>query len=269
MKSLKNTAEGTVEKFSAYSSSLLPALAVTLLLLFWEAAVYISQIERWILPAPSAVASSLFSMDTGIWGHIGHTAAEAAAGLILAVIAAFFISVMIDSSTIMKRAIYPLLVISQTVPIIALAPLFIIWFGFGMLPKIMVVALVCFFPITINTVEGLRLVDRDMLKLMNTMGATGKQIFLKVKLPSALPHFFSGLKIAGTYSVMGAVIGEWLGSSKGLGILLTRSSQSFLTERVFAIIFLIVMLSLAVFSLIEYIAKLSMPWKTKELKYRK
>ncbi|HWI54318.1 MAG TPA: ABC transporter permease, partial [Desulfobacteria bacterium] len=154
----------------------------------------------------------------------------------------------------------PLLVISQTIPIIAVAPLFIIWLGYGMAPKVVVVSLVCFFPITINLADGLRMVDRDMIKLMHSMGATEFQVFRLVKLPAALPFFFSGLRIAGTYSIMGAVIGEWLGADKGLGILMTRSSQSFLTDRVFATIMVIVILSLAIYFLVEGIARVLIPW---------
>ena len=199
--------------------------------------------------------------------HILQTLAEAVLGLLIAVAAGVLIAILIDMSEWVRKSVEPLLVLSQTIPIIALAPLLIIWFGFGIFPKVIVVALVCFFPIAINLSDGFRLVDRDMVKLMRTLGASRRQMFIKLKLPAAAPFFFSGLKIAGTYSVMGAVIGEWLGASKGLGILLTRSSQSFLTEKVFAAIILIVGLSLLIFALIEILARIMMPWKYKQQKH--
>lgn len=141
-----------------------------------------------------------------------------------------------------------------------MAPLFIIWFGFGTLPKVVVVTLVCFFPVAVNLVDGYKNVDEDMIHLMAAMGATKGQIFRKVKFPASLPFLFSGLRIAGTYSVMGAVIGEWLGATEGLGILMTRSSQSFLTDRVFAVIMVITLLSLGIFAIIEVLARVLMPW---------
>jgi ABC-type nitrate/sulfonate/bicarbonate transport system permease component len=142
----------------------------------------------------------------------------------------------------------------------AVAPLLIIWFGYDILPKVLVVALVCFFPITVSTVEGLDNIDQDMVKLLVTMGATPGQILRLVKFPGALPSFFAGLKISATYSIMGAVIGEWLGGSKGLGIYMTRSMHSFLTERVFASIVVITAMSLILVGIIELIARLTMPW---------
>ncbi|WP_331716352.1 ABC transporter permease [Metabacillus kandeliae] len=247
----------------------LPGMAILVFLIIWQAAVKGSGIEKWILPAPADVVQTLFSMIPGLAPHVIQTAAEALAGLALAALAGVFFGIIIDLSKWLRKAIYPLLIISQTIPIIALAPLFIIWFGFGMFPKILITALVCFFPIAVNLADGFRLADKDMLKLMKTFRASRTQIYMKVKFPHALPFLFSGLKIAGTYSVMGAVIGEWLGSDKGLGILLTRSSQSFLTDKVFAVIFIIVLLSLVVFGVIEGLARLAMPWRYAQQKYEK
>ncbi|MFY4775318.1 ABC transporter permease [Metabacillus sp. RGM 3146] len=273
MKSLKNTAlkpsASIADVLKRLIETALPGIAILLLLLFWELAVRFSGIDKWILPAPTEVIKALFTMSSTLPSHIIQTVSEAILGLVISIVAGVLFGTIIDLSDWIRKAIYPLLIISQTIPIIALAPLFIIWFGFGLLPKVLVVALVCFFPIAINLADGYRLVDRDMLKLMKTFGATKRQTFLKVKFPSALPFFFSGLKIAGTYSVMGAVIGEWLGSDRGLGIVLTRSSQSFLTEKVFATILIIVLLSLAVFALIEILARICMPWRYEQQKFEK
>ena len=144
-----------------------------------------------------------------------------------------------DLSETVKRAVYPLLVFSQTVPIIVLAPLFAMWFGFGTLPKIVVVTLVCFFPITVSITEGLAGVDPELIDLMRSMGARRYQIFIKVKFPAALIGFFSGLKIAVTYSIMGAIIGEWMGGSAGLGVYMMRVKNSYAYDKMFAAIVLI------------------------------
>ncbi|GAB4256719.1 ABC transporter permease [Thermincola ferriacetica] len=241
-------------------SVLLPGLTLFLLLVFWEIFVRQAAIEKWLLPSPLQIVQSLWQSKELILQHSLQTLAETALGFIVAVAAGITAATLIDLSTLLRKAVYPLLVISQTIPIIAVAPLFIIWFGYGLLPKVVVVALVCFFPITVNLADGYRLVDPEMLRLMAAWGATRSQVFRIVKIPAAMPFFFSGLRIAGTYSVMGAVIGEWLGASKGLGILMTRSSQSFLTDRVFATIMVISLLSLLVIALIEGLARVVMPW---------
>lgn len=244
----------------------LPGFSILALLVIWELFVQWTEIEKWILPSPTDVLHAFKAMNDTLIMHIGQTLVEALLGLLIALVVGVITAILVDVSIYMRKVVYPLLVISQTIPIIALAPLFIIWFGFGILPKVIVVALVCFFPIAMSLSEGLKLVEVDMKKLMRSMGATYWQTFWKLKFPFAMPHFFSGLKIAGTYSVMGAVIGEWLGASKGLGILLTRSSQSFLTERVFATIVVIVGLSLVIFFVIELIGRWTMGWHYKQQK---
>ncbi len=245
-------------------SMLLPGTVIILLLAAWETAVDRGGIEKWILPSPTTVLKAFWQARDLIWQHSLYTVAETAAGFGIAIVLAVVTATLMDLSDWLKKTVYPLLVISQTIPIIAVAPLFIIWFGYGLAPKIMVVALVCFFPITVNLADGYRLVDNDMIRLMSAMGANKYQIFRLVKLPAALPFFFSGLRIAGTYSVMGAVIGEWLGASQGLGVLMTRSAHSFLTERVFAVIMVIIILSLAFCFLIDMLARLVMPWFYRE-----
>lgn len=264
MKKLKNTEGKGKRFFEQWLQLALPGVALVVLFLIWEIGVRISGIEKWILPAPTDVVHSFSSMQLTLYGHIWQTLIEAILGLLIALAVGVLTALIVDSSIYFRKMIYPILVISQTIPIIALAPLFIIWFGFGLLPKVIVVALVCFFPIAMNLSDGLRLVDQDMYRLMKSLGASNWQIFMKLKLPSAMPFFFSGLKIAGTYSVMGAVIGEWLGASKGLGILLTRSSQSFLTERVFATIIVIVLLSLIIFAIIEILGRITLSWHYKQ-----
>jgi ABC-type nitrate/sulfonate/bicarbonate transport system permease component len=249
-----------VNAVKRWSSIMMPSFVILAILVLWELSVYVTGIEKWILPAPTEIFQSLVNSSDLLVIHSLQTLKETLLGLLLAVIVGIILATLIDVSEWFQKALYPLLVISQTIPIIAVAPLIMIWFGFGILPKVIVVALVCFFPIAINLADGYRTVDITMIRLLETMGATKWQIFKMVKLPGAMPFFFSGLRIAGTYSVMGAVIGEWLGASQGLGILLTRSSQSFLTDRVFATIVVIVFMSLAIFTVVEVLARVTMRW---------
>ncbi|WP_044894304.1 ABC transporter permease [Bacillus alveayuensis] len=256
MKSFANI----VNVVKRWSSIMMPSFVILVIIVLWELSVYVTGIEKWILPAPSEIFQSLVNSGDLLVAHSWQTLKETLLGLALAIVIGVILATLIDLSEWLQKALYPLLVISQTIPIIAVAPLIIIWFGFGILPKVIVVMLVCFFPIAINLADGYRAVDITMIRLLETMGATKWQIFKMVKLPGAMPFFFSGLRIAGTYSVMGAVIGEWLGASQGLGILLTRSSQSFLTDRVFATIVVIVFMSLAIFTVVEVLARVTMRW---------
>lgn len=254
MKNWPNTASRDL------SALLLPGLTLLLVLILWEALVHLSRVEAWILPGPIAIAQALWEAKGLLWLHSLQTIYETLLGLTIAVVAGIVIATLIDWSQGLRKAVYPLLIISQTIPIIAVAPLLIIWFGYGLLPKVLVVALVCFFPITVNLADGYRTVDPDMIRLMSAMGAKPREVFRMVKLPASLPFFFSGLRIAGTYSVMGAVIGEWLGASRGFGIFMTRASKSYLTDQVFASIFVITGLSLVIFLFIEGLARIAMPW---------
>ncbi len=231
-----------------------------LLLIIWEWVVKYFEIKEYILPSPSAVGSSLINKKVLLWDHGLQTIYEAFLGFLLAIGAGLVLSVAMGLSPGVKRTIYPLMVVSQTIPIVAIAPLFIIWFGYVMMPKVVTVVLICFFPITLSLVEGLSTVDEDMVRLLTAMGASPWQVFRKVKFPGAMPSFFAGLKISATYSVMGAIIGEWLGASKGLGIYMTRSMKSFLTDQLFAAIAVVSILSLLFFAVVEITGRLVMPW---------
>jgi len=236
------------------------AVLIALLILTWEAMVRLLQIPKFILPAPSRVAEALYNTADLLLEHSTQTLTEALLGFFLAIMVGVVLALLMDLLPGLKNALYPLLVISQTIPIIAIAPLLVIWLGYEMLPKVAVVALVCFFPVTVSLSQGLDSADQDLQRLLLGMGATPWQILKIVKFPGAMPSFFAGLKIAATYSIMGAVIGEWLGASKGLGIYMTRSMHSFLTERVFAVIVVISILSLILFVIIEVLGRFLMPW---------
>lgn len=233
---------------------------VFLLLAAWYIAVRQGFVERFILPSPVDVAAALASMIPGILNSAAITCYEAAAGLLISVVLASMLAIAMDNFLMLKKALYPLLVISQTIPIIALAPLLTIWFGFGMLPKVLIVILVCFFPIVVSLLEGFDTVDNDLLIMLKSMGARKIDILRHVKIPASLPSFFGGLRIASTYSVMGAVIGEWLGGDRGLGVYMMRVRQSFALDRFFAVIAVVIILSFLIFSVVVVVQKLSMPW---------
>jgi ABC-type nitrate/sulfonate/bicarbonate transport system permease component len=244
-----------------------PAGLLLLLLTLWQLAVDFELVRRFILPSPTDIVSALFENLPVILSHTSVTLFEGMTGLVVAVIFSLLMAILMDESRLIKRAVYPLLVMSQTVPIIVIAPLIAMWFGFGIEPKIFIVVLVCFFPITISLIEGLQSVDYELIDLMRSMGASNFHIFTKIKLPYTLPNFFSGLKIAATYSIMGAVIGEWLGGKAGLGVYMERARHSFLLDRVFASIIVIIGISIVLFYGIEALQKIIMPWaKLKEEK---
>jgi ABC-type nitrate/sulfonate/bicarbonate transport system permease component len=250
MKKLENIRDKTI-----------PILFIIFIIILWQLIVDQGVIARYILPSPWDVIKVCITILPDITEHIYTTLQEAITGLLIAVVLSIILAVLMDNFVMLQKALQPLLVISQTIPIMVLAPLFAMWFGFGVLPKVMVVILVCFFPIAISLLEGLSSLDQDLLNLMKSMKANRWQIFYLAKFPASLGSFFSGLKIAATYSIIGAVIGEWMGGKSGLGVYMTRVRQSFALDKVFATILIIVLLSMMLFKVIELIQFLVMPWK--------
>lgn len=239
---------------------IIPVMFFIFIVVAWELAVKLSHIEPFILPAPSAIAKAFFKILPIMLKHTKVTVYESFIGFTSSIAIAFVMAFVMDSLPLVKKALYPLVVVSQTIPTISVAPLFIIWFGYGLLPKIIVVQLVCFFPVLVSLLEGLSSVDPELLDLLRSMGADRWRIFEMVKLPAAMPAFFSGLKIAASYSILGAVIGEWLGAQEGLGVFMLLSQHSFYVDRVFAIIAVISLLSLGVFGAINVSERLLIPW---------
>jgi len=244
--------------------SWLPILTFLFLIFVWEWSVKRLGIEKWLLPTPSDIFSELLTGWSTVSEHILPTITLSISGFLIGSTIGIFIAIVLHLIPLFRQAFYPLLIISQNIPIIVLAPLLVIWFGFGMMPKIIVISLVCFFPITIASLDGFRQTNRDFIHYMLMAGASKRQIFWKLEWPHSLPSLFSGLKISATYSVMGAVISEWLGASKGLGVYMTLSSSSFRTDRVFVAILLVIFLSLIFFALIVLIEKLVVNWKVAE-----
>ncbi|MEK7494987.1 MAG: ABC transporter permease [Patescibacteria group bacterium] len=216
---------------------------IILLLIFWEIYVRIGFINVRILPPPSHIFEALFSHWNNLLPHVLQTFLETVIGFLLATVLGFVTAIFLDISSKINKTIYPLLIISQTVPIIALAPLLLLWFGFGILPKIIIVVLYCFFPIAIAGAGGLFQTKKQFMKLLMSMDATYWQGLVLVRLPSSLPSFFSGLKIAATYSVAGAIVGEFVGAYQGLGVYMQQAANSYSISLIFASIFLTIILS--------------------------
>ncbi|HBG22417.1 MAG TPA: ABC transporter permease [Peptococcaceae bacterium] len=237
-----------------------PIFFIFFLLVLWELIVRWESTPEWILPGPIQILKTFGETLPMMLEHTRSTMLECLLGFAVAIILAVIIAVVMDELPLVKKALYPLLITSQTIPTVSVAPLFIIWFGYGILPKVLVVILMCFFPVAISLLGGLAAVDRDYLELFRSMGASKIAIFRMVKLPLSLPAFFSGLKISATYSVMGAVIGEWLGAKEGIGYYLTLSQRSYMVDRVFAAILVITILSLLIFALIVAVERLVIPW---------
>ncbi len=249
----------------ALSRNLLPpSLALFAIVAVWEGYVRLvlsglPGSERY-LPAPTSVIAALVTNTEVLTLHTWQTLIETALGFALALAVGLGFAVIVDISPVLRSAIYPLLVVSQTIPILAIAPLLVFWFGFELLPKVLIVALVCFFPIVVAGADGFRSADPEMIRLFRTFGASKWTIFRKVRFPGALPSLFSGIRIAITYSVTGAVWGEYVGANRGLGIFMQTTQHTNQMALVFAIIVVIAALSMTLFLITSLIERLTIPW---------
>lgn len=235
-------------------------IAVAAFLVVWQLACVIELIPSYMLPSPIAVVKAFYADLPLLWEHSLITLQEAFVGLLLGVATGFIMAILMDTFNVLYKMFYPLLVITQTIPSVAIAPLLVLWFGYEMSPKIILIVLSTFFPVTVGVLEGFRGADKDAVNLLRSMGAGRWQIFCHIKFPSALPQFFSGLKIATAYSVVGAVISEWLGGFGGLGVYMTRVKKAFAFDKMFAVIFLISAISLGLMALLGFVEKKCMPY---------
>ncbi|HEX2924493.1 MAG TPA: ABC transporter permease, partial [Chloroflexota bacterium] len=238
----------------------LPGSLIVVTLLVWQVAVAALQVPRWLLPGPADIATAMVSSRDLLVQHTLVTLEEVVVGFVIAFLVGIAIAIAISCSHTLERAIYPFVIASQTIPVIAIAPILLIWFGYGLLPKVIVVALTCFFPVVVNTVDGLRSVDPDLVSLMRTLGSSRWQLFVKAQLPASLPALFSGTKVAVAISVIGAVIGEWVGASAGLGYFMVRSASQFQTARVFGAIVVLSAMGVGLFALVALSEKWLLPW---------
>jgi ABC-type nitrate/sulfonate/bicarbonate transport system permease component len=243
------------------SSSL---LTIILILALWQALSSAGLVPKYMLPSPLDVVMAFVNDFSLLMGHARTTLTEALLGLVIGTALGFVIAVLMDRFNLFQKSIYPIIILTQTVPTVAIAPLLVLWLGYGLLPKVTLIILTTFFPIAVSLLEGFHSADRDALDLLKAMGATRLQSFVHIKLPGALNHFFSGLKISVSYSVVGAVIAEWLGGLSGLGVYMTRVRKSYSFDKMFAVIFFISIISLLLMFGVSYLKKALMPWENKK-----
>jgi putative hydroxymethylpyrimidine transport system permease protein len=239
-----------------------PLLLLAAVVGVWELAVRVNGTPEYLFPAPSAVASSLRADGDRLASAAFVTLREVLLGYLLAVAIGLAVAIALHFSTVLRRALLPILVFSQTVPTVVLAPILAIALGYGMGPKLVVVALVCFFPIVVNTVDGLRSTDPELVRMMRTLDASRSALFRRVEFPGALPAIFSGARIAATYAAVGAVFGEWAGSSAGLGFVMLQAQPSLETARIFAAVLILSAIALGLYGLVSLAERLLVPWQT-------
>ncbi|MCO6006886.1 ABC transporter permease [Actinoallomurus purpureus] len=238
-----------------------PSLVIVAALLAgWQIYAVTGNLGTDVLPSPAKVASEGWAHRAELWDNTLPTLRATFAGFALSLVVGFALSVLIDASAVARRALLPLLVVTQTLPLIAIAPLVVLWFGFALLPKVLIVALVTFFPITVGLVEGYAATDRDSEVLLRTMGAGRWRIFRTLRVPTALPFFFAGLRIAITYAVVAAIFAEYAGATSGLGIYMQNAKNSFRTDLVLATVAVSSALTLVLFGLTYVVERLVTPW---------
>ena len=249
-------------KQESIRNKLLPVGTFILILLIWWGISASGLIPSYMLPSPVSVGEAFINDFPNLMTHALVSVQEAIYGLIIGVFLAFIISTLMDRFETLEKALLPILVVTQTIPTIAIAPLLVLWMGFGMAPKITLVVVTTFFPIAVGLLDGYKSVDPDEISLMRSMKANRLQIFWHVKLPAALPFFFSGLRVSASYAVVGAVISEWLGGFDGLGVYMTRVRKAYAFDKMFAVIILIIIVSLLLMAAVDVIKRLVMPWTT-------
>ena len=239
--------------------------AIVLILILWQGISSLGIVDSFMLPSPVQVMKAFISEFPMLMENAGVTLAEAFLGLLIGVAFGCVMAVLMDRFEPLYKAFYPLIVLTQTVPTVAIAPLLVLWFGYEMTPKVILIVITTFFPITVGLLNGFRSVDSDAINLLRAMGAGQAQIFKYIKLPGAMSQFFAGLRISASYAVVGAVISEWLGGFGGLGVYMTRVKKAFSFDKMFAVIFLISIISLLLMKGVDLLQKKCMPWdKEKE-----
>jgi ABC-type nitrate/sulfonate/bicarbonate transport system permease component len=214
-----------------------------------------------MLPKPKDVLDVLYEERQILFEHSLVTLKEALYGLLIGIMFAFVIATLMDECSFLYKAFYPVMVITQTIPTIAIAPLLVLWMGFGEEPKITLVVITTFFPIAVGLLDGYKNVDKDSVNLLRSMGAGKIKIFRHIKLPNALPYFFSGLKVSASYAMVGAVISEWLGGFEGIGVYMTRVKKAYAFDKMFAVIIVIIVISLLLMKFVNILRKMVMPWE--------
>ncbi len=237
--------------------------AIALILILWQTICSLGLIDSFMLPSPIAVAKAFVKEFPTLMEHSAITLSEAFLGLSIGILLGFVMAVLMDQFSGLYKAFYPLIILTQTIPTVAIAPLLVLWFGYEMAPKVILIVITTFFPITVGLLNGFQSIDLDSVHLLRAMGANRRQIFRYIKLPGALSQFFSGLRISASYAIVGAVIAEWLGGFGGLGVYMTRVKKAFAFDKMFAVIFLISIISLLLMKFVDILQKKCMPWEKK------
>lgn len=243
-----------------YGKNFLPVVMTGTILAVWQLSVWVFRIPMYVLPSPVQVVKALAAESGILAGHAGITVAEALMGIGISLVLAVVLGVIMDCFPLMRKGIYPILVVTQTVPMIVMAPILIIYMGFGIGPKILTVVLMCFFPVAVSFSDGLAQVEDEYVNLVRSYGAGRWEVYRLVKIPAAVPALLSGLKVAATYSISGAVVGEWIGAQKGLGYYLLRVKNGYMLDKVFACVVVIICLSLCMNGLIRLYQYKALPY---------
>ena len=252
------------KKLQSTISSWISPIAVVIVLIIWQVVSASGLIPKFMLPSPFEIIKAFSDDFTLVMSHAKVTLIEAFIGLCGGVLIGFILAVTMERFAIVYKICYPLIILTQTVPTVAIAPLLVLWFGYGMLPKIILITIVTFFPVAVGLLNGFQSVDKDGVRLLQAMGGTHTQIFRVIKFPSSLGAFFAGVRIAASYAVVGAVISEWLGGFWGLGVYMTRVRKAYAFDKMFAVIFLVSAISLGVMALVDILQRRCMPWEEKK-----
>lgn len=241
-----------------------PALGLmAVVLVVWEFAIQVFKVPTFVLPAPTAIVQSLIDSRAQLLSATRFTAAEVLLGFVLAAVTGIVVALVIVRFERFGRALYPLIVLFQNVPKVALAPIFILWFGYDLAPKVLLIVVIAFFPVAIDMLAGLQSVEPSFVSLMKSVGASKTKILLRVRIPHSLPHLFAGLKVAITFSVIGAIVGEFSGANAGLGYVIQFASTQLDTPLIFSALLVVSVLGLVFYYIVEFAERLLVPWSPK------
>ena len=255
-----------MKKLKSTASNYSPWLLGIGLLLVWELAAWMGWLPQFIIPAPSEVVKALVQDWPALWQNSQITLIQAFLGLGIGITLAFVLAIVMDLNPWIQRAVYPLLVITQTIPTVAIAPILVLWLGYDMTPKIVLVVLTTLFPIIVSILNGFANVDQDSIQLLRLMGANHRQILWHVKLPASMTYFMSGLRVSVSYAFVGSVVAEWLGGFEGLGVYMIQTKRAFAYDKMFAVIVLISVISLFFMWTVSLVERALIPWQHRDRK---
>lgn len=250
-----------MKKFQNIANQYAALILAILLIGLWELAGVLELLPRFIIPAPSAIVKALVTDQANLWYHSRVTLIQTFIGLSIGIAIAFALAILMDVANWLNRALYPLLIVTQTIPTVAIAPILVLWLGYDMTPKIVLVVLTTLFPIIISLLNGFSNSDRDAIQLLQLMGANRWQILFHVKIPASMTYFFSGLRVSVSYAFVSSVIAEWLGGFEGLGVYMIQTKNAFAYDRMFAVIVVISVISLLFIGIVSRVERIVVPWK--------